>query len=207
MGPQLLNDLLHVLQLLWGEKRVIQKPVVGLPVLVLIPKQLNGTVKQLYHPKATKNIDKDLTAEYISQLWAEALQLYKSGQSIYIQDSQVLTLAEQEQRKHFDESPLQSDIYNFLEIPITPGWYTSSLEARRIHIRRCQEGDTSAGAYKRDKISVKEIACELFGYELNQPVDRRMSLEIARTLTALGWVKNGKKMRLDIYGVQWIYAR
>ena len=157
--------------------------------------------------KATKNIDKDLTAEYISQLWAEALQLYKSGQSIYIQDSQVLALAEQEQRKHFDESPLQSDIYNFLEIPITPGWYTSSLEARRQHIRRCQEGDTSAGAYKRDKISVKEIACELFGYELNQPIDRRMSLEIARTLTALGWNKTGKAEWIAPYGTTKVYYR
>lgn len=156
--------------------------------------------------KATKSIDKDLTDEYVAQLWAEAVQLYNSGQSIYIQDSQVLALAEQEQRKHFDESPLQSDIYNFLEIPITTVWYTSSLEARRMHIKRCQEGDTSAGAYKRDRISVKEIVCELFGYELNQPIERKMSLEIARTLTALGWSKNGKKMWLDIYGAQWIYT-
>jgi predicted P-loop ATPase len=157
--------------------------------------------------KATKDIDKDLTPEYVNQLWAEAVQLYNSGQSIYIQDSQVLALAEQEQRKHFDESPLQSDIYNFLEIPITKGWYNASLEARRMHIRDCQNGNTTAGAYKRDRISVKEIVCELFGYELNQPIERKMSLEIARTLTALGWIKNGKKMWLDIYGAQWIYSK
>jgi len=157
--------------------------------------------------KAIKNIDRDLTPEYVNQLWAEAVQLYNSGQSIYIQDSQVLALAEQEQRKHFDESPLQSDIYNFLEIPITKGWYNASLEARRMHIRDCQNGNATAGAYKRDRISVKEIACELYGYELNQPIDRRFSLDIARTLTALGWLKNGKKMRLDIYGVQWIYTK
>ena len=114
-------------------------------------------------PKATKNIDKDLTSEYIAQLWAEAVHLYKHGQSIYIQDSRVLALAEQEQRKHFDESPLQSDIYNFLEIPITTHWYDASLEVRRNHIRAYQNGEQTAGAYKRDRISVKEIVCELFG--------------------------------------------
>ena len=157
-------------------------------------------------PKATKNIDKDLTSEYIAQLWAEAVHLYKSGQSIYIQDSGVLALAEQEQRKHFDESPLQSDIYNFLEIPITTHWYDASLEARRNHIRAYQNGEQTAGAYKRDRISVKEIVCELFGYELNQPIERKMSLEIARTLMALGWRKNGKKERLNLYGTQWIYS-
>ena len=157
-------------------------------------------------PKATKNIDKDLTSEYIAQLWAEAVHLYKHGQSIYIQDSGVLALAEQEQRKHFDESPLQSDIYNFLEIPITTHWYDASLEARRNHIRAYQNGEQTAGAYRRDRISVKEIVCELFGYELNQPIERKMSLEIARTLMALGWRKNGKKERLNLYGTQWIYS-
>ena len=152
--------------------------------------------------KATKNIDKDLTPEYIAQLWAEAVQLYRNGQGIYIQDSQVLALAEQEQRKHFDQSPLQSDIFNFLESPITKDWYNESLDARRNYITAYQNGNTSAGAYKRDRVSVKEIACELYGYELNQPVDRRMSLEIARTLTALGWHKTGKRERLDVYGMQ-----
>ncbi|MDE5862004.1 MAG: toprim domain-containing protein, partial [Ruminococcus sp.] len=50
--------------------------------------------------KATTNIDKDLTPEYIALLWAEAVHLYRNGQGIYIQDRQVLALAEQEQRKH-----------------------------------------------------------------------------------------------------------
>ena len=157
--------------------------------------------------KATKNIDKDLTSDYIAQLWAEAVQLYKSGQNIYIQDRQVLALAEQEQRKHFDESPLQSDIYNFLEIPITTSWYNASLESRRMHIKACQNGNTTAGAYKRDRISVKEIVCELFGYELNQPIDRRFSLEITRTLSALGWNKTGKAERIAPYGVVKVFHK
>ncbi|MDE5621137.1 MAG: virulence-associated E family protein [Ruminococcus sp.] len=152
--------------------------------------------------KAIKNIDKDLTPKYIAQLWAEALQLYKNGQGIYIQDSQVLALAEQEQRKHFDESPLQSDIFNFLKILITTNWYNESLESRRDYITAYQNGDTSAGAYRRDRISIKEIACELYGYELNHPIERKMSLEIARTLTALGWNNTGNREYLGIYGRQ-----
>lgn len=155
--------------------------------------------------KATKSIDTDLTKEYIAQVWAEAFQLYKQGQSIYIQDKKVLNIAEQEQRKHFDESPLQADIFNFLEIPITKSWYNATLDSRREHIRRYQNGEDVAGAYKRDRISVKEIACELYGYALNQPIERKFSLEIARTLTALGWNKTGKAERLYIYGLQRVF--
>ena len=156
---------------------------------------------------ATKSIDKDLDDKYIAQLWAEAVQLYKSGQSIYIQDSQILALAEQEQRKHFDESPLQSDIYNFLEIPITTSWYSANLDSRKHYIQEYQKGNTSAGAYKRDRISVKEIACELYGYELNQPIERKMSLEISRTLTSLGWNNTGKREYLNIYGRQRMFYK
>ncbi len=160
--------------------------------------------------KATKSIDKDLTDEYVTQLWAEALQLYNSGKSIYIQDKEVLDLAEQEQRKHFDESPLQSDIYNFLEIPITSGWYTANLDSRRYHIKEYQNGNptaVNAGAYKRDRISVKEIACELYNYEINQPIERKISLEIARTLTALSWRKTGKAERIAPYGVVKVFHK
>ena len=157
--------------------------------------------------KATKSIDTDLTSEYIAQLWAEALYLYSNGQSIYIKDKQVLTIAEQEQRKHFDESPLQADILNFLEIPITKEWYNLTLDTRKEYIRRYQKGENTAGAYKRDRISIKEIACELFGYDLNQPIDRKFSLDIARTLMALGWNKTGKAERITPYGVVKVYIK
>ena len=119
----------------------------------------------------------------------------------------MLKFAEQEQRKHFDESPLQSDILNFLEIPITKEWYNATLDSRREHIRRYQNGEENAGAYRRDRISVKEIACELYGYALNQPIERKFSLEIVRTLTALGWNKTGKAERITPYGVVKIYKK
>ena len=76
-----------------------------------------------------------------------------------------------------------------------------------MYIRNYQNGTTIAGVYKRDRISVKEIACELYGYELNQPIDRRFSLDISRTLTALGWNKTGKAERISPYGVVKVYYK
>lgn len=76
-----------------------------------------------------------------------------------------------------------------------------------MRIRNYQNGTTTAGTYKRDRISVKKIAYELYGYELKQPLDCRFSLDIARIFIVLGWSKNGKKMRLNKYGVQWIYIK
>lgn len=164
---------------------------------------------------ATKSVDNDLNSEYVAQLWAEALYLFQSGQSIYIKDKSILELAEQEQRKHFDESPLQSDIYNFLEIliPNTNEWYSMSIESRRRYIEAVQNGEDTTrtlgrtGAYRRDRISIKEIMCELYGYGLNQTIDRKLSLEVSRSLLALGWNKTGNSVRINPYGKVKIYYK
>ncbi|WP_294378547.1 VapE domain-containing protein [uncultured Clostridium sp.] len=164
---------------------------------------------------ATKNIDTELTPEYVNQLWAEALERYKQGEEIYITDGNILAIAEQEQRNHFDESPLQSDIYNFLDILLPPPqeWYSMTLDQRKRYIQAVQSGeDTSkslgrTGVYRRDRVSVKEIMCELYGYELNQPIERKISLDISRSLTALGWHKTGKALRVQPYGCQKMYSK
>ena len=162
---------------------------------------------------ATKNMDTELTPKYVNQLWAEALERYKQGEEIYITDGNILTIAEQEQRNHFDENPLQSDIYNFLDILLPPPqeWYSMTLEQRKIYIQAVQSGEDTlkslrrTGVYRRDRVSVKEIMCELYGYELNQPIERKISLDISRSLTALGWHKTGKAERINPYGLQRIF--
>lgn len=164
---------------------------------------------------ARLSIDKDLSPEYIAQLWAEAVYCYKNGEKVYIIEDNILALAEQEQKAHFDESPLQSDIYNFLEIllPTPPEWYGMDLYQRRRYITAIQNGeDTSktlgrVGVYKRDRVSVKEIMCELFGYELNQPIERKMSLDVARSLTALGWNRSKKAVKFKPYGVVKVFTK
>ena len=149
----------------------------------------------------------------VHQLWAEALERYKQGEEIYITDGNILTVAEQEQRNHFDENPLQSDIYNFLDILLPPPqeWYSMTLEQRKKYIHAVQSGEDTlkslrrAGVYRRDRVSIKEIMCELYGYELNQPIERKISLDISRSLTALGWHKTGKAERINPYGLQRIF--
>lgn len=56
-----------------------------------------------------------------------------------------------------------------------------------MHIIDYQNSKTTARAYKCNYIFVKEIVCELFGYELKQPIERKMSLEFAWNLIPLGW--------------------
>ena len=82
---------------------------------------------------------------------------------------------------------------------------------RKKYIQAVQSGEDTlkslrrAGVYRRDRVSIKEIMCELYGYELNQPIERKISLDISRSLTALGWHKTGKAERINPYGLQRIF--
>ncbi len=163
---------------------------------------------------AQKDIDKDLSEEYVNQLWAEALYRYQSNEKYYITEKNILDIAEKEQRSHYDESPMQSDIMNFLDIAIPKKWSSISLEERRKYIRSVQNDDKIElkrlgyeGAYKRDRVSVKEIMCELYGYDLNQPIERKMSLDVGRSLLALGWNKSSKTEWVIPYGKIRIYHK
>lgn len=105
------------------------------------------------------------------------------------------------------DEKLKSEIEKFLDIPITEDWYYTSLEERKQYIKDYQNGTAIAGTYKRDHISVKEIACELLGYDLNQTISRRMSLKIARILIAIGLTKKTAKKWLCVYQAQWTYEK
>lgn len=160
------------------------------------------------------DIHKDLTIEYINQLWAEALTRYHNNESIYINDINILSIAERIQRSHLDENPLQNDIFNFLEIllPSPNDWYNMELSTRRRYIETVLNGEDTfkvlgyVGIYKRERVSVKEIMCEFYGYQINQPIERKMSLDVARSLVALGWNKTGSGIRIKPYGYVKIYT-
>ena len=40
-----------------------------------------------------------------------------------------------------------------------------------------------------------KILSELYEYDLNQPIDKKVSLEVSRSLIALGWNKTGKAFK------------
>ena len=55
MGTEILYDFLHIPQLLRGKERVIQQPVIALPVLVFGTEQVDGGVQKFQHPVAPFN--------------------------------------------------------------------------------------------------------------------------------------------------------
>ena len=171
--------------------------------------------------KVTKSIDTDMTLEYVQQIFAEAYLLYKREKHLYPTNDDIKKEIERQQKLHFDASPIQNDLENYLEIEVPNFWYSMSISDRRYYINCYNKNDwesiyrfSSLGQdfknttyFKRGYISVREICCELYEYSTTQRIERVVSNDISRSLTALGWKRNNISKRISPYGVLKTFVR
>ena len=154
--------------------------------------------------KITKSIWADFTPEYRNQLWAEAVEEFNNGEKWYIEDKTIINKATEVQNAHFDESPMQADIENYLNTLLPENWETLDLNQRRtfLHGGDFEGVSASKGTIKRDTVCIKEIWCECFNHETTEKIQRADQLDIANVLIRLGWHNRGDRKRSKLYGQQ-----
>lgn len=158
----------------------------------------------------TKSVFKDLAGER-DQIWAEAVQLWKSGQQLFL--NPVLELVANEIRKqHKEDRPKVGMVAAFLERPIPVDWYQRSKAEKLAWVAETDGVediffDTSVETTERDRVCVAEVWEIVFGNDLGKmrPIDAREIGEILRSID--GWEQYGKSMRFGEYGVQKGYIK
>lgn len=155
--------------------------------------------------KATKSIWNDLTQEYINQLWAEAKELYlKHGENaIYIKNEEILRLADNQQREHFEKGTTYSEVEAYLTMPVPPDWNIYNIDQRQDFIVRYRKDSNTYATEIRKSICIREILADLYpnDYPIGKKVPRKDSNEIAKILTSLGWKQQGS-CRTKLFGKQ-----
>lgn len=145
----------------------------------------------------------DLTPEDIDQIWAEAVHLYKNGESLYL-DALVTKLAAQEQQRFMTVDPRQGMVEDYLDKLLPENWEELTKQQRRDFIQGHSFADGVVGTVLRDSVNIVEMAYELFGEEVIQPWQAK---EYHSMLTGLpDWKKTGKQKR-TVYGRQFVYER
>jgi len=112
--------------------------------------------------RATKDMWQELGAETIDLIWAEAVELFKKGEKIYFDDEKLKALAEEEQDRHLEESPLAGDVKRYLEKLLPEDWDNCDMSARRSFYQGNDFGVKVEGTVVRDRVCPLEIWCELF---------------------------------------------
>jgi putative DNA primase/helicase len=155
--------------------------------------------------KRTKTPWDDLTPDEVDQVWAEAVNEYQLGASLYL-DHDLRMAATEIQDQHTEESEKTGQILEYLDKLLPEDWESKDLGSRRSFIEF--EGE---GTKQRDRVCALEIWVELFGGDI-KGLDLLHSREINDILRrAPGWepYKNGTgKLRFGGgYGLQRCYVK
>lgn len=146
-----------------------------------------------------------LTGEEIQQIWAEALVYVKRGEKLYL-DADMETLAKTEQREAMESDEREGLVRVYLDTLLPADWDSMDTFERRNFLNGTEFGEQRrTGTVKRTSVSNMEIWCECFGKE-RANLRRADSNELTSILSRLGWKRADNKVRIPLYGPQYVFV-
>ena len=147
----------------------------------------------------------DLTPELICQIWAETLVYVKQGEKLYL-SAELEALSKAEQREAMESDEREGLVRLYLDTLLPEDWDGMDIFERRNFLTGSDFGDTQKhGTVKRTQVSNMEIWCECFGKE-RANLRRTDSNELTGILARLGWQRADNKVRIPLYGPQYIFV-
>lgn len=151
----------------------------------------------------SKTVWKDLTDDYIRQVWAEAKTRWQAGESLYLSGT-VEADAKIKQEEHREASAREGLIQAFVEKQVPSDWGKWGIDRRRdfwagqLHT---QDG-RGVELVDRDRICAVEVWCELFNGSIKD-LKNTDTREINAVLSNLkGWKRFGGPVRFGPYNSQ-----
>ena len=156
-----------------------------------------------------KNLFEDFTRAEINQVWAEAVELYQGGESLYL-GRELEAEAQEQQALHTEEDPKFGLVQGYLDLLLPEDWEDMDLHKRRSYVRGEDRELMAEGVRLRDCVCIPEIWEELFG-----GAQDRLDVKTRRELHSImqhmpGWERYGKaqgNLKTKKYGPQKSYVR
>lgn len=146
--------------------------------------------------KPKKSIFIDLDNE-VDQIWAEAYELYKKGEQLYL-EGDAAELAVEHQEKHLENNPKEGLIKEFVSRKVIAGFNEKSIDDRKMFWANDRSA-LKAELIDRDRICAAEVWCECFGADLKM-MKRADAIEINSILNGIEeFERSDKALRFGPY--------
>jgi predicted P-loop ATPase len=157
----------------------------------------------VYRKRATKDIFSTEFDENVDQFWAEAVELYKKGEKLYL-DGEAEGIAKREQMNHSEADERTGLVEQYLERRLPANWEDMDIYERTVHLGKPSDlGDVNW----RQNVCVAEVWCECLGKEKTD-MSRYNSRDINDILRGLeDWEVVNSTKDFAIYGKQKYYTR
>lgn len=147
----------------------------------------------------------DLTPDIICQIWAEALVYVRQGEKLFLIE-ELEALAKAEQREAMESDEREGLVRLYLDTLLPENWDEMDVFERRNYLSGTDFGEVKKpGTIKRTQVSNMEIWCECFGKDRSN-IRRTDSNELTAILARLGWKRLDRKVRIPLYGPQYIFV-
>lgn len=153
-----------------------------------------------------KQVYKCLDENTVNQIWAEAIELYKKGEELYLTGKEEKE-AKKQQDEHSEENAKLGLVQEYLEKLIPDNWYELDIADRKNFIHGGDFGD-SEGTVQRTKVCVMEVWVELFNGDPKKltPIQSREINDLLNQIE--GWKKAKASLRFGrVYGQQRAFTR
>jgi predicted P-loop ATPase len=149
----------------------------------------------------------NFTEEYRRQFWAEAKEIWKSGEKLYL-EGETLEEAEKAQKGAMETDERVGMVEEYLNTLLPSDWDEMDLFARRNHLSGSEFGGGGhTGTVARTSVSNAEIWCECLNHSLSD-LKATDSYQIAALMAQVpGWERTAIIKRLPIYGRQRLYQK
>lgn len=147
------------------------------------------------------------TEEYRQQFWAEAKEIWKCGEKLYL-EGDILEEAEKAQKGAMETDERVGMVEEYLNTPLPADWDDMDLFARRNYLNGSEFGGAQhIGTIARTSVSNAEIWCECLNHSLPE-LKTTDSYQIAALMAQInGWERTTNIKRLPIYGRQRLYQK
>lgn len=157
-----------------------------------------------------KDLWKDMNQLEIDQIWAEAVESWRAGESLYL-GADMEAEAVQAQEAHTEESAKTGLIQEYLDQLLPENWAELETGDRRAFLGESDFGGKTEGSVLRDRVCAMEVWVELFGGDPKQltPMQAREINDILRRMPGWGpYSKNRGRLKFgSLYGIQRAFVR
>lgn len=151
-----------------------------------------------------KSVFTDLDDYEIDQLWAEAVYLYRAGETRYL-DKELEEQAYLKQTEHSETDERTGIVQQYLDTLLPEDWDDLDLFRRRNFL----SGDelSAKGTVQRNRVCIAELWCELFG-KPQAEMSRFNTKDLNSIMRNLkGWEESKFPVNIKNYGRQRVYRR
>lgn len=166
-------------------------------------------VEILVVPKI-KSVQRDFTEAERAQVWAEAVQYYRNGETLYL-DETMEASARMKQESHTETDHRAGSVSNFLDTLRPPGWGSMGMATRKSWLESEMSGESelthTKGEYPINEICVLEIWNECLG-GTTKDFNLSKSRDVHAVMRSIpGWEEGPGRMQFHLYGIQKYYRR